>query len=297
MKRNIVRQIRVRKCRGERLVPLGSLLVFIILAAAMPGCSDGIRDQNRADGSAEEDVSLLFSVLAPTLTIAVDGDGYRLAMPATSAVSWFTDRPDRTAGTLSAADLAGLWSAEDFLDDPPNAALVVTVSGEQQQSVVELTDASVEGVSVSFHATEISGDGDGSVGGRSATHDVAVGTFGASELFIDNASTPPCASSITAYSSSKCLLAPNQIVSFSMKPPYADGCIDTLQSAPGQTTQVAYLIPPSYQAVPGWISNSQPTYCMEYPSGASWRVQNGANPSLFGYDYPSKTSGGDPNIR
>ena len=271
-------------------------LCLILLGSVSVGCSDGAHDQSRSAAPSDQEVSLLFSLVAPNLSITSEGDGYRLALPASSPVSWFTDRPERNAGTLDGAGFASLWAAEDFYDDPPNAAVVVTVGEVTQQYVVELTDARVTGETVSFHATEI-GDGGGDVvqaGGRSTTHPISVGSFGASELFIDNASTPPCASSITAYSNRKCLLTPNQSVTFSMKPPYRGGCIDTLQSASGQTTLVTYItVLPKYDPVWLTINDSQPTFCFEYPSGATWIVQNGANPSLFGYDYPDVTGGGE----
>jgi len=284
----IVRDLPPTPTRRRRPRVIRSLAALAVLGAIATGCSNGTSDEGQSVASAEVETSLLFSVIAPSLTVMAEGDGHRISRPSTSPVSWFTDRPERSAGSLDAAALASLWAAEDFYDDPPNAALVVTVSGEQQQFVVELTDARVDGDIVSFQATPIGDDEEAQAGGRSATHGVAVGSFGASELFIDNASTPPCASSITAYSRTKCLLAPNQTVYFSMKPPYAGGCIDTLQSARGQTTAVTYLISPGYQAVPSWIDDSSPTFCLDYPSGASWAVQNGANPSLFGYDYPQE---------
>ncbi len=41
----------------------------------------------------------------------------------TRKVDWFTDRPQRQAGTITPETLVDNWQAWGFADDPPNAAL------------------------------------------------------------------------------------------------------------------------------------------------------------------------------
>ena len=176
--------------------------MFIVFAAMSAGCSDGVRDQQRsaaASANASTDVGLLFSVLAPTMEVAANGADFTLTIPTTSPIAWFTDRPERTAGSITADDLVSMWSAEEFDTDPPNAAIVVRVNGETHQHVVELTAPIATALSVSFHVRDVGDEtADNAVAGRKATHDVAVGVFANAELFIDDGVYPPCASTMTS---------------------------------------------------------------------------------------------------
>jgi hypothetical protein len=59
-------------------------------------------------------------------SISSDGQGgFSLVMNDTSDLVWFSDRPDRKAGTLKADDFLALWQTDEFSHDPPNAALEV----------------------------------------------------------------------------------------------------------------------------------------------------------------------------
>ena len=231
-------------------------------------------------------MSILFSVLSPTMDIAVSGDAFTLSVPANSSTAWFTDRPDRNAGTMTVADLVSTWSAQGFDTDPPNAAVVVTVNGEQHQHVVELSNPRVEGGMVSFRSVDI-GDNEGtdSVAGKEATHEVVVGAYGPSELFIDNATNPPCSSSITTTTFTDCLLAPNQKVNFQATSPWANGCIEFTRSVTNQN-EFGSVTSPGSGGTPISITGSQGVLCLQYPSGKPWTIQVWPNAVWLSFGAP-----------
>ena len=233
--------------------------------------SDPAKESSGAPGSSE--TSLLFSVIAPSLTISTEGDAHRVSMPVDSPVAWFTDRPERVAGSFDMNAFVSIWDAEGFNVDPPNAALAVTVNGEQHQHVVELSDPRVEGAMVSFHSVDV-GDDESTdpVAGRSATHDVAVGTFGPSELFIDSASTSPCPSSITTSSFSPCLLAVGATLSFKVTTPYDDQVLRVTKTVSTSNTSVVYELPTG--SLGYTMIGSTQYWGVRYTSGQLWKIDS-----------------------
>lgn len=136
---------------------------------------------------------ILYSLDAKGPTIAKSGKALRLSMPAGTAVTWFTDRPARQAGTTTLRDLAAIWEASGFAEDPPNAALLVTRAGEERTHVVTLRAPRVAHGRVSFALREVP---TGAEAGHRHTHDVAAGTYGRARLFIDDAALTPCGSTL-----------------------------------------------------------------------------------------------------
>jgi hypothetical protein len=224
-------------------------------------------------GAGRSETSLLFSVIAPSLTISTEGDAHRVSMPVDSPVAWFTDRPERVAGSFDMNAFVSIWDAEGFNVDPPNAALAVTVNGEQHQHVVELSDPKVEGAMVSFHSVDV-GDDESTdpVAGRSATHDVAVGTFGPSELFIDSASTSPCPSSITTSNFSPCLLAVGATLSFKVTTPYDDQVLRVTKTVSTSNTSVVYELPTG--SLGYTMIGSTQYWGVRYTSGQLWKIDS-----------------------
>lgn len=98
-------------------------------------------------------------------------------------VTWFKDRPERTAGTMSTDQFLGLWGQgkDSFETDPPNAALAVA-SEPLKTMVFELSDpvAEKDSKTVQYTATLIS-DPYTMTEGIKKTHD-----FGFASLFIDD---------------------------------------------------------------------------------------------------------------
>lgn len=290
---------------SRRLLTAVAALVVVSLVSA--GCSDGLRDRqssasarNASAATSGSDVGLLFSVLAPTMDVAVEGSGFRLTIAADSPTAWFTDRPVRRAGSFTAADLVSIWSAEKFDVDPPNAALVLVVDGETRQHVVELSDARVTGAKVSFHSEDVGNDpSTDPVANRAATHDVAVGSFTNAELFIDDGDGPPCASSITDLNFDPCLIpahgkvsfkatttSPEQYAQISKPEPTDPNSNGSFTVAATKTTSQDYI---------PWGPCSNP--CISaYSSGQTWTVTAGSVAVNFTVGFlpgPSGGGGGD----
>lgn len=158
---------------------------------------------------------ILYSIDARTATVTKAGKAHRLALPAGTRVTWFSDRPDRHAGTLTLRGLASLWEASGFVEDPPNAAVLLTDKGETMTHVVELTRPKVTDTHISFAITVIPG---GEEAGHGHTHDVAPGTYGRAEVFIDDAATMPCPNSLTTVPLN-CVSPPGQTVKVAVTAP------------------------------------------------------------------------------
>ena len=77
--------------------------------------------------------------------IAGKKDAYTFTMPMRSVrhgVTWFTDRPDRDAGTLPMKSFVRLWSspgADSFGQDPPNVALNFTLGGGERTFIATMS--------------------------------------------------------------------------------------------------------------------------------------------------------------
>jgi len=148
---------------------------------------------------------LLYSVTSGDLTITRHSGALHVSVPAKAKLSWFTDRPARRAGTGTAADLAAGWVANGFDKRPPNAALVTTSKGNTMQTIVTLRKPVLKNGRVSFTYRVVSG---GKMLGMSTTGRPAAGSY-VGELFVDDGTTPPCASGITLSSAAlDCVAAP-----------------------------------------------------------------------------------------
>lgn len=149
--------------------------------------------------------------------VAKSGTTFRMSMPASSGVTWFTDRPNRKAGYLTLKQFYAMWQGNGFDTDPPNAALLLTRKGVEKTHVVEMTDPTLENGRVSFAVRPVKGVTEA---GHRHTHPLAAGSYGRSRLFIDDATLSPCGPSIYGPSGvtavgpalQQCLLAPGKNV-------------------------------------------------------------------------------------
>lgn len=276
--------------RGRWFVALA-----LCVSALLAGCAstDAASSDAPSDSS---DVSLLFSAMLPTLVITADGAAHRLTMPLESPVAWFTDRPNRSTGTFDMAAFVSLWEAEGFVDDPPNAAVVVSVDGAQRQHIVELSDPLIDGASVSFHAVDI-GDDDSAdpVAGRDASDAVAVGSYGESELFIDSATMPPCPSWIGTEDFATCLIAANTPVNFRATTSRSNDCIQLTRTVSTKAEYGNILMPGVSGGMPFSITGAQGTFCLLYTSGQTWTIKVWPNSVTFSVGPPQDRypDGGD----
>jgi hypothetical protein len=72
---------------------------------------------------------------------------------------FFTDRPDRIAGTMTTERFVPFWSegSDSFLSDPPNADVSATVDGKLSEVVVVLKDPRLEGTNLVYSIEVIEG--------------------------------------------------------------------------------------------------------------------------------------------
>jgi hypothetical protein len=158
---------------------------------------------------------VLYSIDGRSVTVAKAAKGHRIALPANTRVVWFSDRPERRAGTLTLAQLAGIWEASGFVEDPPNAAVILSEQGDSRTHVVELKSPKVAGPTVSFAFTAVPG---GEEAGHRHTHGIAAGRYARAEVFIDDAATTPCPNSLTTVPLN-CVSPPGQTVKVAVTPP------------------------------------------------------------------------------
>jgi hypothetical protein len=88
-------------------------------------------------------------------------DGERMTLLGTSPTTiFFSDRPDRIAGhmPLEKAYEWGRSGDDSFLADPPNATLSILEAGEIGNVVVTMSDAIIDGDTVSFAVNVLEGD-------------------------------------------------------------------------------------------------------------------------------------------
>ena len=138
------------KNRNIRALGMSVLALAVLLGVvASGGCS-------KTENSTHEPAFLLVQ--------SSDGfeyDGSRLTVLGTSPTTiFFSDRPDRIAGHLP-LEKAYEWgrSGDDsFLVDPPNATLSILEHGEMGNVVVTMSNAIINGDSISFDVNVLEGD-------------------------------------------------------------------------------------------------------------------------------------------
>lgn len=205
-------------------------VVLLALAAGVPA-SAGAAQKPKAPG-------ILYSLDAKDVIVTTSGGRFRVSIPVNAPVTWFTDRPDRKAGSIRLVDLYRIWDASGFVKDPPNAALLTTHEGVDRTHVVEMTKPKLADRRVSFAIRAIP---QAHEAGHAHADELVAGTFARARLFIDDAALSPCPSSVgppaaggvsgtvasltpTTY---KCLLAPGTTTSYSTTsttPAYVSAC-------------------------------------------------------------------------
>lgn len=138
---------------------------------------------------------ILYAADAGSVRISRAADGMRMSLPASTRVTWFTDRPDRRAGTTTMRGLAGIWSASGFASDPPNAAVIIDDAADRRTHVVTMSRPrlTADGRRVSYRIVAVP---DGAEAGHVASHDLRGGRYRRAQLFIDDAAEPPCPNTV-----------------------------------------------------------------------------------------------------
>ena len=130
--------------------------------------------------------ALLFSTLASTSSVSVSAHSTSITLPGNSPTTWFTDRPVRKAGATTVGDLAIQWKSLGFASAPPNAAIVMHQNGQAMQVAVTLSNPRIFGSLVTFTTKQLDS---GRVLGMSSRSTMRAGNYGATEIFIDGASS------------------------------------------------------------------------------------------------------------
>ena len=148
---------------------LGLLAVLVVGAFGVVGCGSSDTSSTSttstttsaataataaADAAAEKvEPSYLYSFYGTDATVTpVAGSkvAYDVSVPVDSAsteVTWFTDRPNRDAGTMSFEALASLWTkpgADSFSADPPNVSIVFgSGKGQPRTAIAEMSNTKI----------------------------------------------------------------------------------------------------------------------------------------------------------
>ncbi len=160
---------------------LASVMVsMMLIGAAAYANKPAVASQSQANTQAKAPVQLLFVMSAKSGNIAQSGQNYSLTLNDVNPhVLWFTDRPNRRAGFVPLSTFLDSWT-KGFAGSPPNAALVhvgmeAQVVGKNQPMVMELSKPSYQQGALTFHLTDLKGDG------------VRMGRIEAVNIFFDGA--------------------------------------------------------------------------------------------------------------
>lgn len=235
------------------------LIVTPLLLLALAGTWVLNSHVTRADAGATQSVTaatapaIVYALDATGAVIAPSGGSLRLSMPASTPVTWFTDPPARRAGSIRLSELAGVWTASGFVEDPPNAALQTIDNGIERTSVVEMTKPQVARGRVSFAIRQVR---KGKEAGRRHTHHPTAGSFARARMFIDDAALSPCPATIgstariapTTPTVYQCLLAPGASTTFSW-----------LSASIGYSLVTACSTASTFQYIPNYLYGTSTT--------------------------------------
>ena len=144
-----------------RLINSGVLVAVLAMAAPQPSTA-----QEHAVGAESE----YLLVLNAKSVVTQDGT---LTLIGSPAVTYFSNRPARTAGHMTLQSLVDQWDSIGYEADPPNAALA-TLGDRQGVTIVELRDVELDGDKLRFGYRVIEGD-------------EPTGELGPASLFVDGA--------------------------------------------------------------------------------------------------------------
>ena len=270
------------KVRSTSSRPIAVLVLAAL--AVVAGCtsepSGDIAKAQRAAANSSS-MSLLFVQTAQGGSLQRDaaGDGYDLRLTGVSpTTSWFSDRPERKAGTQTTSTMIGDWAGFGFAADPPNAALVFTDRAKTEDTViVELSEPRYDaGASeLRYRARVLDAPRDGLVAAKGRAPAVLPSTFATSSLFIDDAevgATTGTSNDLRATTSATRATTPSTTATSASAAgstgPTSAACTSTLATfgaaatagtytSPAQT--IAFTNPPKLKnpATPGSTSGSQ----------------------------------------
>ena len=126
--------------RSRRATVRGGAAGIVAAALGVTAMQRGLAQDATPEATPAADVSLLFVQTARSGTIAASttpGESTLTLADVGSSVIYFSDRPNRTVGTIATADFIEQFAAA-ATDDPPNAALVAKVGDAEAIFIFEL---------------------------------------------------------------------------------------------------------------------------------------------------------------
>ena len=140
-----------------------------------------------AEAATSTSPSYLYVVTSSGGTITEEDGTFAISLADTSDhVTYFSDRPERDAGVIDAATFTD--EVFDF-GATPNAALVTTIDGKSYTFVIDMDRPIWDGTTMRFHATPVGDVPEALSDLVSESSPLAEASLGASELFVDSAST------------------------------------------------------------------------------------------------------------
>ncbi|HZR84183.1 MAG TPA: glycoside hydrolase family 2 TIM barrel-domain containing protein [Candidatus Binatia bacterium] len=110
--------------------------LLLLSGAGLSGCGDSGSSQPTPQATPPPDAqaSALFLLYSDAGTLTDEGDGawlFTMNDPWDQVVV-FTDRPLRDATSMGLADWVAAWESNGFVDNPPNAAITMTIHGSDE---------------------------------------------------------------------------------------------------------------------------------------------------------------------
>ena len=141
-----------------RAAPGPSRRQLIAGATGLAGALLGQRAAFAQDASAAN-ADFLFVQTADSMAFAADRNRLTLHDVGPTTL-FFSDRPDRIAGTMTTESFVPFWSEgkDSFLSDPPNADISILEDGTLRQTVAVLKDPVLANGDLHYLAQIIAGD-------------------------------------------------------------------------------------------------------------------------------------------
>lgn len=143
----------------KRLGPtFSTLLVAATLGAGLVACAPDAApadaETSATPASESESLSLLFMLDAEAGTLThVDGVDYTLELTtAGERMIWFSDRPDRKAGSMGTDEFITVWPEFGFDEDPPNIGFTANGIADGVSIVATMTDPAYNTATAVFTA-------------------------------------------------------------------------------------------------------------------------------------------------
>ncbi len=140
--------------RGRRLwILLRALALAALIGTTLTACAADASG-SATPASETDSLSLLFQLEAEAGTLTqLDGATYALELTtAGERMIWFSDRPDRKAGSLRTDEFIAIWPDFGFDEDPPNIGFTANGISDGVSVVATMTEPAYDAATAVFTA-------------------------------------------------------------------------------------------------------------------------------------------------